>query len=87
MWYEITYPFPNFNGAAVEVFEWTSNVILHVDIDVITYPLCDQNQIMLVKGALDISSTGRGAQHGVSILIRPGVPIQVIAACGDFRQL
>ena len=24
---EITYPFPNFNGATVEIWEWTSNLI------------------------------------------------------------
>ena len=29
MWDEITYPFPNFNGAAVEVWEYLSNFILH----------------------------------------------------------
>ena len=27
MWNEITYPFPNFNGAAVEVWECISNFI------------------------------------------------------------
>ena len=26
---EITYPFPNFNGATVEVWEWISNFISH----------------------------------------------------------
>ena len=26
---EITYPFPNFNGATVEVWEWISNFITH----------------------------------------------------------
>ena len=25
MWYEITYPFLNFNGAPVEVYEWITN--------------------------------------------------------------
>ena len=25
VWDEITYPFPNFNGATVEVWEWLSN--------------------------------------------------------------
>ena len=29
MWDKITYPFPNFNGAAVEVWEWISNFISH----------------------------------------------------------
>ena len=36
MWGEITYPFPNFNGATVEVWEWISNFIPHFIIDVIT---------------------------------------------------
>ena len=26
MWDEITYPFPNFNGATAEVWEWISQV-------------------------------------------------------------
>ena len=30
VWNEITYPFPNFNGATVEVWEWLSNFIPHV---------------------------------------------------------
>ena len=29
VWDEITYPFPNFNGATVEVWEWISNYIPH----------------------------------------------------------
>ena len=29
MWDEITYPFPNFNGCTVEVWEWISNIIPH----------------------------------------------------------
>ena len=29
MWYEITYPIPNFNGVAIEVWEWISNFISH----------------------------------------------------------
>ena len=37
MWYEITYPFPNFKGEAVEVWEWISNFIPHFIMDVITY--------------------------------------------------
>ena len=35
---EITYPFPNFNGAVVEVWEWISNFIPHLTGLVITYP-------------------------------------------------
>ena len=37
VWDEIIYPFLNFNICTVEVFEWTSNSILHFIIDVITY--------------------------------------------------
>ena len=29
VWDEITYPFPNFNGAVVEVWEWTSYFIAY----------------------------------------------------------
>ena len=38
MWDEIAYQFPNFNGAIVKVWEWISNFIQHIKIDVITYP-------------------------------------------------
>ena len=38
VWDEITYPFPNFNDTAVEVWEWISNFILHFTVHVITYP-------------------------------------------------
>ena len=43
VWDEITYPFLNFNGCTVEVYEWISNFIPYFIMDVITY--------MLVKGA------------------------------------
>ena len=38
VWGEITYPFPNFNGATVEVWEWMYYFIAHFMIGVITYP-------------------------------------------------
>ena len=38
---EITYPFPNFNGCTVEVWEWISNFITHFMMDVITYSCWD----------------------------------------------
>ena len=41
MWDEITYPFPNFNGYTVEVWEWMNNFILHFIKHVITYPCWD----------------------------------------------
>ena len=36
-WYEITYPFPNFHGTAVEVWEWIDNFVPHVTVHVIAY--------------------------------------------------
>ena len=41
VWREITYPFPNFNGATVEVWEWISNFIPHFIMDMIAYPCWD----------------------------------------------
>ena len=37
MWDEIIFPFPNFNGCTVEVWEWISNSIPHFKRHVITY--------------------------------------------------
>ena len=41
MWDEITYPFPNFNGATVVFLELISHFIPHFMMGVITYPYCD----------------------------------------------
>ena len=38
MWDKIIWPFPNFNGCTVEVWEWTSNFIPHLTMYAITYP-------------------------------------------------
>ena len=38
---EIVYPFPNFNGRTVKVWEWISNVAPHFIMNVITYPSSD----------------------------------------------
>ena len=35
---DINYPFPKFNGEAVEVLVWISNFISHFVMDTITYP-------------------------------------------------
>ena len=40
-WDEITYPFPNFNGGTIEVWEQISNFILHFIMVVIAYPCWD----------------------------------------------
>ena len=37
VWDEITYQFPNFNGATIDVWEWISNFIPHFIMNVITY--------------------------------------------------
>ena len=41
MWDEITYQFPNFISATIEVWEWISNFILHFITDVISYSCWD----------------------------------------------
>ena len=38
VWDEITYPFPNFNDVAVEVWEWISHFIPDFTEHLITYP-------------------------------------------------
>ena len=37
VWDEITYPFPNFNGCIMEVWEWVSNFIQQFIMDIIIY--------------------------------------------------
>ena len=37
----ITYPFPNFNGCTVEVWEWISNYILNFNVNAVTYSCGD----------------------------------------------
>ena len=41
VWDEVTYQFPDFNGATVEVWESISNFIPHLSGRVITYPCWD----------------------------------------------
>ena len=41
MWHEITYPFPNFNGATVDVEACINNFIPHFIMGVIIYPWWD----------------------------------------------
>ena len=62
MWDEINYPFLNFNGATVEVWEWISNFIPHITGHLITYPCWDLSYTMLVKvatGRNDANDTSR----------------------------
>ena len=46
---EITYPFPNFNGWTVEVWECINNFIPNFNGHVVTYPCGDYSYSMLVK--------------------------------------
>ena len=41
VWDEITYPFPNFNGAVIEVCSWLSNFIPHFTVHVINHQCWD----------------------------------------------
>ena len=41
VWDEIIHPFPNVNGCTFEVWEWISNFIPHLIVDVNIYPCCD----------------------------------------------
>ena len=43
VWDEIIYPFLNFNGATVEVYEWISNFIPHITGHVLTYSCRDSS--------------------------------------------
>ena len=52
VWYVITYPFPNFSGWTVEVWEWNSNLIPHFNGHVVTNQCWDLSQTMSAKGAL-----------------------------------
>ena len=56
VWSKIIYPFPNFNGVAVEVWGWINNFISHFTGYVITYAYWDLSWSILVKGALDFIS-------------------------------
>ena len=51
VWDGIIHQFPNFNGCAVEVWEWVSNFILHFIMDVTTHLCWDLSQSTLVKVA------------------------------------
>ena len=81
VWDEITYPFPNFNGCTVEVWEWMCNIILYFIIDVITvYPVAGvykvitivlngNTQNMIEFPEDNISRDGIGDKHHQSALV------------------
>ena len=49
VWDEITDRFPNFNEAAIGVWEWISNFIPHLTGNAITYPCWGKSSSMLIK--------------------------------------
>ena len=66
VWYEITYPFPNFNGYIVEVWEWISNFIPYFILDVILHTWI--KLIHVCKRASDFT-------HFIPVCLRPFVTI------------
>ena len=58
VWDEITYPFLNFNGATVEVWEWISNIIPHFIMDVLLL-IHAEIKVKPHKGARASASLGR----------------------------
>ena len=54
MWDEITYPFPNFNGATFAVCEWISNFIPYFTWHVIIYP-CWKGPMFTMTPTIDVS--------------------------------
>ena len=75
VWDQITYPFPNFNSWAVEVWEWISNVIPHFIMNVIIYSCWNWSWSMSIKGASDLAGSQVGCvvctQHCVFIIMLP----------------
>ena len=57
MWDKVTYPFPNFNGATVEVWEWKRNSITHFIIDIIIFSMLGLKLIHISKRGLMICIT------------------------------
>ena len=69
VWGEIIYPFPNFNGSTVGVWECINNFIPRFIIDVITYPWRDLSYSMLVKRPLVVNGYHRTKSPFISIKI------------------
>ena len=57
VWDEITYPFPNVNGATPKVWEWISNFILYCIMDVITHPCRDLSMKGVTSVDIDVWAT------------------------------
>ena len=80
MWGEITYPFPNFDGATVEVCEWISNFIQHFTGRVIIHPFMlglNLNHVskMAPSKLIEIEINWIDGSLGASIGIHMHVPL------------
>ena len=72
---EFTYPFPNFNGAILDFWEWTSKFILHFSRHVIAYPCWDS--IVATEGSSQSGSETFVAKIWLSWVCRyPGSAMQ-----------
>ena len=58
---KLLHPFPNFNGATIEVWECISNFIPHLPGHMMTYPCRDLRLTISIKGAPDVISGDEGA--------------------------
>ena len=54
VWNEMIYPFPNFNGYTIKVWEWIDDFIPHFIMDVVSYPGEDLNNNK-IKFLLDLN--------------------------------
>ena len=59
LWDGITYPFPNFNGATIEVWEWLSNFVPHFTWHFIAYPIS-----MVGLKLIHVNKRGQGFRTG-----------------------
>ena len=83
--------FPNCNGTTVNVWEWISNFISHLLVDVITYPCWKYISPILIKGP-DISPHTRlymwnGSCESIWLLHNLHNPLLITSAFdGDWRR-
>ena len=80
VWAELTYTFPNFNGATVEVWEWTSRFNPRCTGHVVTYPCWSKlNRVSKrdprYKKNINIQNITKGAETnkicGISFALKP----------------
>ena len=80
-WEQITYPFPNFNGCAVEVWELISNFVSHFIMDAITYSCWYSSWTMLVNG--DPEAHKRQRTNGYLFHFKMGTMVSLCICCAE----